>query len=61
MTRQIRMLLLMALDVLLVNAATVSAVLLVSKASLLSDQARIGAFALVTAATSLSSFFFRPL
>ncbi|HPZ43330.1 MAG TPA: nucleoside-diphosphate sugar epimerase/dehydratase [Bacillota bacterium] len=58
MTRQIRMLLLMALDVLLVNAATVSAVLLVSKASLLSDQARIGAFALVTAATSLSSFYF---
>lgn len=58
MTRKIRMLLLMALDVLLVNAATVSAVLLVSKVSLLSGQAGIGAFAAVTAAGSLSSFYF---
>jgi FlaA1/EpsC-like NDP-sugar epimerase len=51
------MLLLMALDVLLVNAATISAVLLISKASLLDGQARIGALAAVTAAVSLSSFY----
>lgn len=57
MQRKIRIFLLMALDVLLVNAATVAAILLISKASLLSEQDKTGAFAIATAAVSLFSFY----
>ena len=61
MTRKIRMLLLMALDVLLVNAATVSAVLLVSKVSLLSGQAGIGALPQLQRQGPCLHFIFRSL